>query len=76
MADGMVRVTLTLEGPSRGEWNAELFFVMPDGAWQFVPTRWPHTEAGFSVKSGVTYRIVVIGYRESQAFQLFAEQQP
>jgi hypothetical protein len=75
IADGMVRVKLTLEGPSRGLWNAELFFVMPDGEWQYVPSAWPETASVFSVKSGVN-RILVIGYGEPQAFQLLAEQQP
>jgi hypothetical protein len=61
-ADGALRATLRLPGPSRGYYNPELFLVSSDGAWQYMGNTWPEVQASIPVKNGLTYWIVILSY--------------
>ena len=74
-SDTTFRVTLKWEGPSHGLYDPELFLVPPEGAWAYADDPWPERELVFHASAGKTYRIVVIGYRLPQAFEVLVEVQ-
>jgi hypothetical protein len=74
-SDTTFRVTLKWEGPSHGLYDPELFLVPPEGDWAYADDPWPERELVFHASAGKTYRIVVIGYRLPQAFEVLVEVQ-
>lgn len=61
-ADGLVVATLTWAGPSRGVYDPDVFLVAPDGAWEYADDAWPEKHVRIRVRSGQTYRVVVMSY--------------
>lgn len=61
-SDGLVVATLTWSGPSRGLHDPDVFLVAPDGAWEYTKDAWPEKHVTIRVRSGLTYRVVVMSY--------------
>jgi hypothetical protein len=76
-ADGVIAATLTWTGPSRGQYDPDVFLAAPDGYWDFAPAAWPEKHVTIRARSGVTYRVVVMSYGESElSFGLRVDVQP
>jgi hypothetical protein len=56
-------------------YDPELFLVSPDGAWVYSEDPWPERHLTFRGSLGQIYRIVVIGYRPPQEFEVLVELQ-
>jgi hypothetical protein len=73
---GRLVATMTWEGSDLGLYNPELILVSTDGSYvyceQFVKTR----RGELPVKSGLTYRILVLSYADSLDFSVAATIQP
>lgn len=74
-SEGSFRVSLKWEGPSLGAYDPELFLIPPDGDWAYNDDPWPERQLRFHGSAGQTYRIVVVGYRLPQAFEILVEVQ-
>jgi hypothetical protein len=61
-ADGKLVVTMRWAGPSRGLYDPDVFLVAPDGGWTYGSDAWPEKHVSLPIKSGQTYRIVVLSY--------------
>lgn len=61
-ADGTLVATLTYPGPSRGDWNPDVFIAAPDGQWVPPDFGWPDRQVRSPAKQGMTYRVVVLSY--------------
>ena len=57
-------------------WDPELLLVGPDEGWASYEGDWPERRAALDARSGLVYRVLVIGYGEPQTFQLLADVQP
>jgi hypothetical protein len=76
-SDGVIAATLTWTGPSRGLYDPEVFLAAPDGRWDYAPDAWPEKHVTIGVRGGVTYRVVVMSYGESElSFGLRVDLQP
>jgi hypothetical protein len=75
VSDGRFRVTLKWEGASLGVYDPELFLISPDEGWVYADDPWPERELVFPGSAGKTYRILVVGYRLPQAFEVLVEVQ-
>jgi hypothetical protein len=69
-ADGALLTTMRWAGPSRALYDPDVFLVAPDGGWTYASDAWPEKHVRLPVKSGNTYRIVVLSY--GPALQAFA----
>ena len=76
-ADGVIVATLTWTGPSRGPYDPDVFLAAPDGNWDVAQSAWPEKHVSIRVRSGVTYRVVVMSYGEAEfTFGLRVDVQP
>lgn len=77
-SDGAIVATLTWTGPSRGLlYDPDVFLAAPDGPWEFAQDAWPEKHVTIRARSGVTYRVVVMSYGESElSFGLRVDVQP
>ena len=50
----MIVATLTWTGPSRGDYDPEVFLAAPDGYWDLAPAAWPEKHVTVGVRGGVT----------------------
>ena len=76
-SDGVIVATLTWTGPSRGQYDPEVFLAAPDGNWDLAPTAWPEKHVTIGVRGGVTYRVVVMSYGDAELkFGLRVDVQP
>jgi hypothetical protein len=76
-SDGVIVATLTWTGPSRGLYDPDVFLAAPDGSWDVAQAGWPEKHVTIAVRSGVTYRVVVMSYGESEfTFGLRVDVQP
>jgi len=73
----VIVATLTWTGPSRGQYDPEVFLAAPDGNWDLAPTAWPEKHVTIGVRGGVTYRVVVMSYGDAELkFGLRVDVQP
>jgi hypothetical protein len=76
-SDSVIIATLTWTGPSRGLYDPDVFLAAPDGYWALAQDAWPEKHVTIGVRSGVTYRVVVMSYGESElTFNLRVDVQP
>ena len=77
-SDGEIVATLTWTGPSRGKlFDPTLFLAAPDGYLDSDQDAWPEKHVTIGVRSGVTYRVVVMSYGEAEfTFGLRVDVQP
>ena len=77
-SDGVITATLTWTGPSRGLlYDPDVFLAAPDVGWEYARDAWPEKHVTIRARSGVTYRVVVMSYGESELrFGLRVDVQP
>jgi hypothetical protein len=76
-SDGVIAATFTWTGPSRGLYDPDVFLAAPDGQWDFAQDGWPEKHVTIRARNGVTYRVVVMSYGESElGFGLRVDVQP
>jgi len=75
-ADGRLVTTMTWEVPDRGLYNPELFLVSTDGSYVYCEQSATTRRGELPVKSGLTYRILVLSYSDSLDFSVAATMQP
>jgi hypothetical protein len=69
-ADGVLFATMKWAGPSRGLYDPDVFLVAPDGTWAYAPEGWPEKQVNLQIRSGQTFRIVVLSYASALQFRL------
>jgi len=77
-ADGVIAATLTWTGPACNPlYDPDVFLAAPDGPWDFAHDACPEKHVTIRARSGVTYRVVVMSYGESElSFGLRVDVQP
>lgn len=75
-ADGRLVTTMTWDGSDRGLYNPELFLVSTDGSYVYCEQSAKTRRGELPVKSGLTYRILVLSYADSLDFSIAATIQP
>lgn len=75
-ADGRLVATMTWEGPDQGLYNPELILVSTDGSYVYCEQSAKTRRGELPVKSGLTYRILVLSYADSLDFSVAATIQP
>jgi len=73
---GRLVATMTWEGPERGLYNPELILVSTDGSYVYCEQSAKTRRGELPVKSGLTYRILVLSYADSLDFSVAATIQP